>query len=291
MSSKDLSPSVSSPPASPAGELFLPRTTIIISNLNKNDFIVDGTATKTFCGKRLSLADQIKLSILNLENPDPVASAASDDSTEPSGVASTSTNSGDSEASPFNTSTTLYEDYYLNHIEYWTNLPFLNRIIVIFKDEQSAQAIYEFLNSKASDSLTLLFPHVKVSQKENLLSRSKSFDSLIKTSENLSVTKSLSNFKNLHNGSSYNEPEPKPSNVIEDLGKIGIDLNQYNNKDQIDELRLPPLLTPPPGVTRTRSLTKTLFKPDLSLDTTLLMKPEEKKDYPASPTITLDESN
>jgi hypothetical protein len=300
MFSKDSLPSVSSPPASPVDELLLPRTTIIISNLNKNDFILDETATKTFCGKRLSLADQIKLIILNLENPNPItSSAARGDSTEPGGVgakdptsvASTTTNSGDSEANHFNTSITLDEDYYLNHIEYWTNLPFLNRIIVIFKDEQSAQAIYNFLNSKAPDSLTLLFPHVKVSQKENLLSRSKSFDSLIKTSENLSVTKSLSNFKNLHNDSSYNEPEPKPFNVIEDLSKIGIDLNQYNNEDQIDELRLPPLLTPPPGVKRTRSLTKTLFKPDLSLDTTVLLKPEEKKDYPASPTITLDESN
>lgn len=278
MFSKDSLPSVSSPPASPVDELLLPRTTIIISNLNKNDFILDETATKTFCGKRLSLADQIKLIILNLENPNPItSSAARGDSTEPGGV-------GAKDPTSVASTTT-------NSIEYWTNLPFLNRIIVIFKDEQSAQAIYNFLNSKAPDSLTLLFPHVKVSQKENLLSRSKSFDSLIKTSENLSVTKSLSNFKNLHNDSSYNEPEPKPFNVIEDLSKIGIDLNQYNNEDQIDELRLPPLLTPPPGVKRTRSLTKTLFKPDLSLDTTVLLKPEEKKDYPASPTITLDESN
>lgn len=251
------SPSASSSSMSPAGDLCLPRTTIIISNLNKNDFIVDEAATTTFCGKKLSLADQIKLVILNLKNP---GNKSQED-----------------------------EDYYLNHIDYWTNLPFLNRIIIIFKDEQSAHAVYRFLSSTSSDSLTLLFPYVKVSQKENLLSRSKSFDSLIKTSENLSVSKNLTNFKNLHNGASYNEPEPKPFNVFEDLSKIGIDLNQYNDEDQIDELNKSPASSLSLGVKRTRSLTKTLFKPDLKVDTSSIQKPQ-KRDYPPSPTITLDES-
>lgn len=74
------------------------KTTIIISNLHKDDFVSDHKSMTS----KMSFADQIKLSILNLPTPANVSYG---------------------------------EDYYLNMIEQWSNLPFLNRIIIIMKNE------------------------------------------------------------------------------------------------------------------------------------------------------------
>ncbi|KAK6454224.1 uncharacterized protein RJT20DRAFT_136589 [Scheffersomyces xylosifermentans] len=258
--------------ASLSSNTALPKTTIIINNLHKNDFIVNpepGHADFSPNFKKLSLADQIKITVLNLE-PE--------------------------HEQPLDTDDTA--DYYLNHIEHWSNLAFLNRIIIILKDEHSAINIYKYLTSDAETSLTSLFPYIKVSLQENLLSRSKSVDALVKgNNDNLNVSKSLANFKERCNNTDgdkeydYNEPEPQQFDVLKDLSKLGIDLTDYNNDAQINELKQPsPTPVPVGGISRSRSLTKTLFKPELKLNLDDVKKSDVSPVYPASPTITLDET-
>lgn len=284
MAQRDISPLRS--PLSSAASLVstaLPKTTIIINNLHKNDFLVNTQPRHVDFSpnfRKLSLADQIKISILNLETE-----AARDNKND--------------------------NDYYLNHIDHWSNLPFLNRIIVILKDENAAFNIYQYLTSDLESSLTSLFPYIKVSLQENLLSRSKSADALIKSNnENLNVAKTLANFRDFHNSGGredgkepeylYNEPEPHPFDVIRDLSKIGIDVSSYNDENEIpsqfnSQTASVELTDKSPDRTtrmsRTRSLTRTLFKPELKLNTADINQKllETKPVYPSSPTITLDE--
>ena len=233
------------------------KTTIIISNLNKDDFVNGGNLLENH--SYLGLADQIKLMVLNL-NPSSIqfpSSTVVDDS----------------------------DNYFLNQIEFWSNLPFLNRIIVIFKSESAAKLIYDYLRS---DNVSFMqkYPYIKLSLQENLLSRSKSFDNLIGQSDNLDVTISLSKFKQQHNtksSSEINEPTPYQFNVLQDLHKLGIDLREYNDQEQLDQLQSPEHNT---RLGRSRSLTKTLFRPDLSVKTDT----PKARDSPPSPTITLDET-
>ncbi|ODV68472.1 hypothetical protein HYPBUDRAFT_155579 [Hyphopichia burtonii NRRL Y-1933] len=217
------------------------KTTVIISNLSKEDFI----------SNELAFVDRIKLSILNLKPP--IANEYGD-------------------------------DYYLNNIQHWSNLSSLNRIIIIFKTNEAALNIYNYLLDNLNGKLSNLpfNSETKISLQENLLVRSKSFDSLINHNDSLSVTKDLSNFKNFHNKTNYNEPEPNKFDAYNDLSKLGIDLNTFNDLDQLDELKSPNNLK------RNKSLTKTLFKPKLdNLNTKF--DPNDNPP-PQSPTITLDET-
>lgn len=229
------------------------KTTLIISNLNKDDFVSDHTSMTN----KMPIVDQIKLSILNL--PSPPNSA-------------------------------FTEDYYLNMIDQWSNLPFLSRIIIIMKDEQLAALLHKHLVGGS-----FLPQYTKVSLQENLISKSKSFDSLIGGNhDSLSITTNLSRFKQLHNDSgdatqNYAEPEPQHFNVYEDLTKMGIQLNEYNDKEQIEELKEGAHSTG--GLKRSKSLTKTLFKPDLKLNTeSANLQSNRKTNIIPSPTITLDET-
>ncbi|EMG45286.1 hypothetical protein G210_5082, partial [Candida maltosa Xu316] len=60
--------------------------------------------------------------------------------------------------------------------------------------------------------------------------------------DSLNVVKSLNNFKNFYNDpkndlNDYIEPEPAKFNVLQDLSKLGIDVSQYNDAEQMQELR------------------------------------------------------
>ncbi|CAI5760319.1 unnamed protein product [Candida verbasci] len=245
------------------------KTSIIISNLHKDDFIInnDNSLIQTF--KSLSFADQIKLKILN------------------------------------------YNSNIIDDISHWSNLPFLNRIIIIFKNEEIATEIYSYLQKGLADY------DVKITLQENLLKKSKSSESLF--DDNLNVTKSLDNFKTFYNDDSnkdknfsYDEPEPQQFNVISDLSKLGIDLNDYNDKEQMKELSgeednenklLDNGDKNDGNAPLRRRSTKTLFKPKaqgkkssalnkLSINTKLDTNDNADNDdeYPSSPVITLDET-
>lgn len=219
------------------------KTTIIITNFAKDDFLAGSSLYK-----QLSVADHIKLAVLNLPAP-------------------SSLDQG--------------EDYILNNIDHWSAIPSLARVIIIFKNNEAASYVYLFLQSNVSKFKS---DKLKIHLQENLLQKSKSFDNLIQdASPNLSVTKSLANFKNYHNDpdsmQEYTEPEPQPFNVQSDLSKLGIDITEYDDQ-------------PPshPSISRTRSLTRTLFKPDLKVNTAASNKNKTHLTSPQSPTITLDES-
>lgn len=227
------------------------KTTIIITNLAKDDFLAGSSLYK-----QLSVADHIKLAVLNLAPP------------------------------PSDAKDPLAEDYILNNINHWSNIPSLARIIIIFKNNESALYVYEYLKANITKFKS---DKLKIHLQENLLQKSKSFDNLIHEDHtNLSVTKSLANFKNFHNSSSptaseeYNEPEPKQFNVYSDLSKLGIDITEYNGQL--------PDANNTSSIRRTRSLTKTLFKPDLKINTASSQLKKTLPSSPQSPTITLDES-
>lgn len=164
-------------------------------------------------------------------------------------------------------------DYYLQHITLWSNLAFLHRIIIILDDESAAQQLGLFLTS-----LDVL-GHARVNLQENLLLRSRSFDNFhthkVQEENTLGTRESLQRFRNFHNGLSgdYEEPQPQPFSAYEDLQKLGIDLAEINSEEQLQELK-------DGGVKRSRSVTKTLFKP----------KEDESDGPPQSPIITLDET-
>lgn len=160
--------------------LAIMKTSIIISELDRNDFI------KTL---NLSLADRLKLDVLNHNNGSP--------------------------------------DVFLNEITNWSNLPFLNRIVILVSSELIATQLYDFLLEKKQSYLS----HTKISLQENLLQRSKSYDG---TEEELS-TKDLRKFKMQNTPAEIeNYSEPKPHKI-----------------------------QTPKAVNKTR----TLFKPELSIDT------------------------
>jgi hypothetical protein len=231
------------PPLSPMNPV---KTKIIINNLNKLDFLSNQLENSIIVNSKLSLADQIKLIILNLtprEVDFPQSQVYDDD-----------------------------DNFFLHQIEYWSNLPFLNRIVIILKDEVVAQVLFDYLTKLLANTT-----HIQINLRENLLSRSKSFDNI---SEGLDVTKSLNNFKQSYTLNddanndtiNYNEPTPQPS-------QNPIDLSPLDPPQQ-------PFLKSP--LARSRSYTKTLFKPELVIDTSL--QPSIPSMNAQSPTITLDET-
>ncbi|SGZ55602.1 CIC11C00000002571 [Sungouiella intermedia] len=224
------------------------RTSIIVSNLSRNDFLPNE-------GRLLSLANQIKLSILNLD----------------------SEQAGD----------------FVYNIVHWSDLPFLSRIVIIFKTPAAASHAYEFLQSAYKGVGLLKLPEsVKLSLQENLLLRSSLSDALNETKE-LNVTSSLENFRNFHNSGKtsadedYQEPEPQSFDAYADLQRLGIDVSEFNTEAQLEELRESSPKEPKSiQIGRTKSLTKTLFRPELHVNTTTT----QKGTPPKSPTITLDET-
>lgn len=133
------------------------QTTIIISNLSKNDFVAQP-------GKQISLAGQIKIALLKLTTAD-----------------------SDHE---------LYQD-----VVNWTDLPFLNRIVVIFNNGASAMAAYRYLEGLyLKQNLFTLPPTVNMSLEENLLRKSKLTDAL--TEHTASTRESSNKFKSLNSAES-----------------------------------------------------------------------------------------
>lgn len=194
-------------------------------------------------GETMSLVDKLKLEILNIDKD------------------------GD-------------EDYFLSRISTWSNLPFLGRTIVILKDEESSQQLYDHLTTNLRAKLGLN-PQVKITLQANLLSRTKSFDGI--NDENLLV-EDLRKFKDYHHGNlpedikRYNEPEPQKFD-FRDLNKLGMEVEPQDAagvpQKSVDDFELRP-----------RSNTKTIFKPSLSLNTNV-----STQESMPSPTITLEESN
>lgn len=246
------------------------KTTIILSNLNREDFLSNNKSYSeyetTSQPKRssLSFVDRVKLNILNVSAPQP--------------------------------------DYYLKNITHWSNLPFLSRVIIILSDEEVAANLYTYLQDYLKEST-----YVKITLQENLLQRSKSLDGMKEAGDEHDVNSLavLTKFKNYYSNTSsdsedganspitdhsseYSEPKPRAFDAYNDLAKLGIDLTEYNDQDQINELKSPKIpQSPQPGLSRTKSLTKTLFKPDLKIKTNV---ESSRSVVPQSPTITLDES-
>ena len=118
----------------------------------------------------------------------------------------------------------------------------MSRIIIIFNDEQIASQTLDYLQE-----ILKPYSYLKISLQENLLQRSKSQDQiqeLNSSNSNLNVTKSLANFRTFHNDPNndskmmdYVEPTPAQFNVLSDLSKLGIDLRDYNNDEQMSELK------------------------------------------------------
>ncbi|GEQ69017.1 hypothetical protein JCM33374_g2687 [Metschnikowia sp. JCM 33374] len=185
-------------------------------------------------------------------------------------------------------------------IAHWSELPFLNRIIAIFETEPDALCAYEFLRktrTESSSKLPFVLPETaRISLQENLLQKSKSSDSL---TEDHALRREKSpeshGSKSSHSTNApvsgdlagYHEPEPKPLDIYGDLLKSGIDISKFNSSEQVEELRYASGRQGRPGLDRSKSLTKTLFKPSLSIDTNVSHNGEAP---PLSPTITLDQS-
>lgn len=206
------------------------NTSIIISELSKDDFVRVGNAP-------LSLVDKLKLEILNIDL------------------------NGD-------------EDFFINRINVWSNLPFLGRTIVILKDEQSSKQLYDHLQDNLRNKIGLS-PDVKITLQPNLLSRSKSFDGM---NDDSLVVEDLRKFRSNNSSipkdiQNYQEPEPKKFDY-KDLSKLGIDVKDIPQQKSVDDFHIRP-----------RSSTKTIFKPSLNLNTDL-----STLESMPSPTITLDET-
>lgn len=224
------------------------RTSIIVSNLSRDDFIPQQ-------GHTVSLANQIKLSILNLDSED-------------------------------------YGDFIYN-IVHWSDLPFLSRIVIIFKTPNAASYAYKFLESLYKGVGMLTLPETaKLSLQENLLQRSSLSDALNESKE-LDVTSSLEKFRSFHNSGeastkSYQEPEPQSFDPYADLQRLGIDVSAFNSEAQLEELResSPTTKTTTNNLGRSRSMTKTLFRPELHVNTAAT----KTGTPPKSPSITLDET-
>ena len=221
------------------------QTTIIISNLDKSNFVASG-------GENLSLASQIKATLLDKA---------------------------------------LYTEHTDKILSHWSELPFLNRIIAIFETESAATRAHEYLLKSHANSLAetaFRLPDLaRISLQENLLQRSKLSEELkeenaIKPEKPREAEKA----KNSGDLAGYNEPEPKPIDMYEDLLHAGIDILKFNTEEQVNEVKTDSINLAPAGLGRARSLTKTLFKPSLLIDT----RTAHSGAPPLSPTITLDQS-
>lgn len=221
------------------------KTTIIISNLNKKDFVGDLSLAKN-----MSFVDQLKLRILNLPSP-----PGTEDSSN--------------------------SNYFLETICNWSNLSFSNRVIIIMKDERLAKLLYDYLQKSC-----ILPASCKLSLQENLLSRSKSFDSL-EVESRLAHINELKKFKESHSDDilgdiGYQEPEPQHFDASQYVAEM-------RNGEADPELDSPSVnSTDNDGLKRSDSQTKTLFKPSLKINTDSICKSHDG--YILSPTITLDET-
>lgn len=165
-------------------------------------------------------------------------------------------------------------------ITHWSSLPFLNRIVIILQNEKVAAFVYAFLQDAASGATEeLKLPSsVKLLLQENLLQTLKLSDNLNEAKE-LDVTTSLERFRSAHATGDYREPEPQKSPSSEPPAFLeASDIRKW----EINNDFVPP--TPP--MERSKSITRTLFKPTLAVNTS----GRAFNDAPASPTITLDES-
>lgn len=191
------------------------RTTIIVSNLTKEDFVANG--------KALSLASNLKLGVLNLPG----------------------------------------QPNFSRQVTQWSELPFLCRIVAIFSTPAAAQLAYDYLKASYSGNSLFTLPQTaKLSLQENLLQRSR-------------LVGGLSDETVLGGSVGYCEPEPQAFDAQEDLKRLGIDVAALNETDEA-----------PVGLGRSQSMTKTLFRPQLGVDTKVSKSPGA----PSSPSITLDET-
>lgn len=152
------------------------------------------------------------------------------------------------------------------NMEYWLCLPNLSRIIIILTSEADATAAANKLKLWAAET----HPQLRVLLQENLLSRSKLSDAILESPD-------------IGNGSGYTEPRPQQFDVVADLKHIGIDVSAYNTTSEMAEWQS----ESPVGIGRTRSQTRTLFKP--KLDTLAATIDRGGISPPTSPTITLDD--
>ncbi|OBA23020.1 hypothetical protein METBIDRAFT_9345 [Metschnikowia bicuspidata var. bicuspidata NRRL YB-4993] len=167
-------------------------------------------------------------------------------------------------------------------VSHWSELPFLNRIIAIFHSEADASCACEYLRQAqrvpAGATAFVLPETARISQQENLLQRLSLAGEL--TQQPVPPSAAAAGL------AAYHEPEPKPIDMYADLLRAGIDISKFNTDEQVDEVRGAPGHQDAPGVARSRSPTKTLFKPPLRLNTQAACAEGAS---PASPTITLDQ--
>lgn len=216
-------------------------TSIIISNLSKQSFTNQGGDKNS-----LSFVDQLRSEIEGLPGP-------SDAHTQG-------------------------HKYYEANLDLWSNIPFLNRVVIIMKDEKLASLLHNWLTQSKK-----LPEEVKVTLQVNLLAHSPLAESYDE-GRSLSSNSSISNFQSasgqsLYDSTEYSEPEPHHFDTERDLSKLGYD----KPSDESNELE---------GNGKQKesnSGKKTLFKPFLSLDTNTAKKADLSSLN--SPTITLEESS
>lgn len=221
-------------------------TTIIISNLGRDDFV----ATE---GKQLSLANQIKLAVLNLQDD-------------------------------FVHKITTWSDLaFLHRIIIIFKTPEAAHTAYKYLEASYDSSSHLHLPSTVKLSLQEnLLQRSKLSEDLEASAELKVSSSLEK----------FRNFHNSGQTTEYREPEPEHFDPYTDLKKLGIDLSLVNDSEQMEQLANPPStetqpsLPPKLGLGRSRSVTTTLFKPSL------LIRTDEKASVgaPASPSITLEES-
>lgn len=217
-------------------------TSIIISNLSKQSFTHQGGDKN-----RLSFVDQLKSEIEDLPGPT------------------------DAQAHGHR--------YYEANLDLWSNIPFLNRVVIIMKDEKLASLLHNWLTQNKK-----LPEEAKVTLQVNLLAHSPLAESYDE-GRSLTSNSSTSNFQSasgqsLYDSAEYSEPEPHHFDIERDLSKLGYDKPSDDNSElEGDGTKLK----------KSNSGRKTLFKPLLSLDTSTAKKAHSSS--LRSPTITLEESS
>lgn len=227
----------------------LPKTSIIISNLVKDDFLAGNARASLVHAHQLSLADQIKLAVLTMHVD------GRDDT-----------------------------NYVIDQVDHWSNLPFLQRIIIIFREEAVASEIYEFLTVGEKSFLSQI-PQIHVALQENLLLRSKSQDDVISPTlpgtERGSLGEDLRAFRDTHANQQPRTQLPEHATS-----------ENATYMAPAPALSLAPISPRPGNILRVRSQTRTLFTPQLTLNTSTTSNSSVNQGsvVPPSPTITLDES-
>ncbi|KAG7194239.1 uncharacterized protein KQ657_004959 [Scheffersomyces spartinae] len=168
--------------------------------------------------------------------------------------------------------TRVLQDFTNAEMDYWSNLPFLNRIVIILRTEATASKVRELV----TELLKELSVDALITQQENLLRRHKLADNLDREDFNQWEEENSAFID-------YKEPEPHLS------PKLPSDDLMLLNNENVDVGGVP---------RRKQSITRTLYSPPpLPTTSTSSLRPDLSVNIPGdrsyspqqSPTVTIDE--